>query len=308
MDIAVSCCYGSSGYRDGCLYAASYEEAKSHCEDNGYRLCTMDEMLSGLTAQTGCGFDCPYSWVSDSCTLDPTFDPTQPTQHPTTGPTKQPTVDPTSDPTKEPTDIPTMAPTSNPTMASHYIAAGRPGLSLWNDFPTSECTNGDSTQASVATDLNNVCRISNGGNGTDIAVSCCSLDGTSGERDASPLYCLQPASFEEAKSHCEENGYRLCTKDEMLSGLTASTGCGFDCRYSWVSDSCVSGWEATSTETFDGVDMEIGWIQYSHCEEGENANIYNPDYTMDELIERAETAITVKIMPSGEIPGQSETT
>merc|ERR1711929_64865 len=53
--------------------------------------------------------------------------------------------------------------------------------------------------------------------------------------------------------------------------------------------------------------MEIGWIQYSHCEEGDNVNEYNSDYTMDELIEMAETAITVKIMPSGEIPGQSET-
>jgi len=66
-------------------------------------------------------------------------------------------------------------------------------------------------------------------------------------------------------------------------------------------------WEATSTETFDGVNMEIGWIQYSHCEEGDNANEYNEDYSMDDLIEMAETAITVKIMPSGETPGQNET-
>jgi len=66
-------------------------------------------------------------------------------------------------------------------------------------------------------------------------------------------------------------------------------------------------WEATSTETFDGVNMEIGWIQYSHCMEGDNANLYNQDYSMGDLIEMAETAITVKIMPSGEIPGQSET-
>merc|ERR1719334_2142353 len=104
MDIAVSCCYGSSGYRDGCLYAASYEEAKSHCEDNGYRLCTMDEMLSGLTAQTGCGFDCRYNWVSDSCgTISPS---TEPTKEPTTEPS-QPTTEPTASPTDEPTEEPT---------------------------------------------------------------------------------------------------------------------------------------------------------------------------------------------------------
>ena len=65
--------------------------------------------------------------------------------------------------------------------------------------------------------------------------------------------------------------------------------------------------EVTSTEYFDGESMDIGWIEYSHCKEGNNINNYNPDYSMDELIHLAQYAVTVKIMPSSDVPGLSET-
>merc|ERR1719249_276345 len=145
---------------------------------------------------------------------------------------------------------------TSPTMAVHYIAAGRPGLSLWNDFPTSECTYDDSTQASVATDLNNACG-GYAGNDMDIAVSCCLLDGSSGERDG----CLYAASYDEAKSHCEDNGYRLCTMSEMLDGLTAGTGCGFDCRYNWVSDNCDASDSTSSSSSLPAALPFSKWIE-----------------------------------------------
>lgn len=65
--------------------------------------------------------------------------------------------------------------------------------------------------------------------------------------------------------------------------------------------------EYNSTEDFNGVAMTIGWIQFSSCIEGTNPSIMNPQYTYDELMELAQSAVTVKIMPSMDIPGINET-
>merc|ERR1712083_685868 len=74
--VAVSCCSGSgdgvSGWRpDDCPvesdYAANYAAAVQFCSDNGRRLCTLQEMLSGATKGEGCYYDHAYNWVSDAC-------------------------------------------------------------------------------------------------------------------------------------------------------------------------------------------------------------------------------------------------
>ncbi len=69
-------------------------------------------------------------------------------------------------------------------------------------------------------------------------------------------------------------------------------------------------WTITSTENFGGKSLEIGWLEYSHCKEGnsgDSASIYNPDYSMDELLDLAQYAVTIKFLPSTDVPGQSET-
>ena len=61
-------------------------------------------------------------------------------------------------------------------------------------------------------------------------------------------------------------------------------------------------------ETFNNnIEMEIGWIEFSSCVEGQNPVIMNAQYTLSELLILAESAVTVKIMPSTDIPGVSET-
>lgn len=70
-EIGVSCCdsTGSVGARPDCdAHPATYAEAVEVCSDSGYRLCTLDEMLSEVTLRTGCGYDVAYNWVSDECT------------------------------------------------------------------------------------------------------------------------------------------------------------------------------------------------------------------------------------------------
>jgi len=77
-----------------------------------------------------------------------------------------------------------------------------------------------------------------------------------------------------------------------------------------VSSECDDGeldFEYVSTERFNGELMRIGWIKYSSCVEGWNAPTVNQDYSRDEIIELAQSAVTVKFLPSTDIPGQSET-
>merc|ERR1719361_2882768 len=69
----------------------------------------------------------------------------------------------------------------------------------------------------------------------DIAVSCCSMDGTVGYR---PDCDAEPATYEEAVTLCEDNGYRLCTMAELETNLLAKVGCGYGTMHNWVSDVC----------------------------------------------------------------------
>ena len=121
---------------------------------------------------------------------------------------------------------------------SHYIAAGRSTENYWDDIPLFECMVDTSNQSWTVADSDSVCAQTPTGGTTDIGVSCCELDGSGGERDVNGLDCHSATTYNEAVIYCENAGYRLCTMDEMLSGLTAGTGCGFDCRYNWVSTEC----------------------------------------------------------------------
>jgi hypothetical protein len=73
-DIGVGCCpqdgvtAHSHGYRPDCdSHPATYQEAVDLCEENGYRLCTVEESQNGATHGVGCKYDRLYQWTSDSC-------------------------------------------------------------------------------------------------------------------------------------------------------------------------------------------------------------------------------------------------
>jgi len=68
FDIGVACCDDSAGYRPDCdAYPKTYQEAVNTCTSYGYRLCTLQETLSGKTKGKGCSFDNAYQWTSDEC-------------------------------------------------------------------------------------------------------------------------------------------------------------------------------------------------------------------------------------------------
>jgi hypothetical protein len=60
------------------------------------------------------------------------------------------------------------------------------------------------------------------------AVRCCSKDGTSCE--SNPCNIL---TFSKAKEKCDEIGMRLCTEEELASGICCGSGCGFDKKLVW---------------------------------------------------------------------------
>jgi len=183
------------------------------------------------------------------------------------------------------------------------IAAGDPMHSGWKDVDTAMCVPDVSTQAPD--------QDKNPQWGRDIGVSCCSTThfgvSTGTRKFGHSFSCFQAKSYDTAETICQEHGMRLCNLGEMLGQATKGTGCNHDGRYNWVSDQC-EAFQYTSTQNFNGQSVEIGWIKYSSCTEGPNNPLtYNPDYSADELKELTKLAVTVKILPSTDIPGKSET-
>eukprot|EP01083_Nonionella_stella_P065221 170694_1 len=68
-------------------------------------------------------------------------------------------------------------------------------------------------------------------------------------------------------------------------------------------------------EDFNGVNMNIGWVQFASCKEGcsgtcdnnDHSLIYPNEWTKQELIDLSKYAITVKILPSSDVPGAENT-
>ena len=71
IEIAVTCCSEASiGTRPGCVSVVDFQTAYTHCQDQGLRLCTADEIKAGSGKSSGCGFDNKLMWTSTSCELE----------------------------------------------------------------------------------------------------------------------------------------------------------------------------------------------------------------------------------------------
>jgi len=56
------------GYRPDCsVEPATYSEAKAVCKAHGMRMCSVEEMMLGVTEKTGCWYDAAYQWTSTRC-------------------------------------------------------------------------------------------------------------------------------------------------------------------------------------------------------------------------------------------------
>ena len=70
---------------------------------------------------------------------------------------------------------------------------------------------------------------------TDTAhVSCCAMDGLSGERDSPALggACSDLMTYADAAAFCDAAEMRLCTPDELP--VTCGSGCQYDAQMVWT--------------------------------------------------------------------------
>lgn len=83
-------------------------------------------------------------------------------------------------------------------------------------------------------------------NGRKISTRCCRVDGQKGKSTKATGECFGDAPYYSlAKSRCENPSYhgydfemRLCTRQELKANKVKGTGCGYDARYIWTSDTC----------------------------------------------------------------------
>jgi len=146
--------------------------------------------------------------------------------------------------------------------SSHWIAAGNPLHDDWIGIPNVECAGDARTQATEATF---------GPGDTDIGVSCCTEDGSNGVRKfGDGAECQQAKTYDEAEAICVENGYRLCSLDEMLGLATKWKGCYHDSRYNWVSNECG---QSTAHRVIQGKPSWDGWEDSNpddYCQSDDN--------------------------------------
>jgi len=174
----------------------------------------------------------------------------QPSQEKTI--TSLPSLTPTKRPSDEPTgSLTTKQPTSPPT--------DEPSLTPTTQTPTKEPIKTESVDDQTSLHhATNACLIHG-----ETKVDVCLMDGISsplgvnccaGSKSTRSLTCSRPACFETnsyiaAKEYCEKGGMRLCTVDELDSGVCCNKGCGFNSRITWSSDICGPTPSPTKTPT-----------------------------------------------------------
>jgi hypothetical protein len=180
-----------------CVAPATYTAAKQHCEDDGARLCTREEMRNDCTKMSGCSLDGKMIWTSS------------------------------------PAEDHCMCECMNHGSDSHLLAKGSGGgatvatanteshhVRCCSDFPH------DSTNAAggMAYKKNDGCSV----------WGASELDSAKGSANADTDGCVSAATYSEAEDHCLADGARLCTVEEMHNDCTEWTGCGFDGKMIWT--------------------------------------------------------------------------
>jgi len=120
---------------------------------------------------------------------------------------------------------PTPSPTYGP---SHYIVRGNPVSGNFDGLVAFHCHEDDNNQALYVSSPY----------AYDIGVGCCWDTDDDEEPVKADRIRVHPATYQEALSACTSKGWRLCTLQETLCGITKGTGESYDNAYQWVSEAC----------------------------------------------------------------------
>jgi len=180
---------------------------------------------------------------------------------PTVAPTAAPTAAPNAAPTAAPTAATTAAPTAAPTLAPTAAPPAAPTTGPVKYYVDDGCH--DETQEKRDTDdYAGVYQAAN----LKAGVRCCSNDGktiiddniVNGKiNNGKERFCTTLGScnrrngvtLEEAVQQCTDAGYRLCTKEELMSDECCGTGGNCDSHLVWTSTTAeVSSTALTATQ------------------------------------------------------------
>jgi len=188
----------------GCLQHQTLAQASAACSRRNMRLCSVQELDSGVCCGTGCGFDGHHIWTMTpaggqqgrfganghgiNINVNGQFNG----QHGFSGSA--------------------FNGGGRQNQVSEVIAAdGCPNRSGRQQARTKSVISGRAS------------------------VRCCSQDGRRCETQT--VGCLENARFTEANAACSQRGLRLCAQQELDRGVCCGTGCGFDGRRVWTSTS-----------------------------------------------------------------------
>jgi hypothetical protein len=189
--------------------------------DNSVRDANASYKVKAVNGEgTGVSATVESAVLTASPTKAPTNQPTPrpsplPTPNPTLPPSRAPTPQPSPNPTPLPEDLPIPVPTTSaPTRDVLY--SGAFGCLRNNDPQSTDCFPPVFDK--------------------ERAVNCCQGQGET-------LTCARPgcslvSSFFDATAICENKGMRLCSTQELESGVCCSKGCNFDSRVGWTTDIC----------------------------------------------------------------------
>jgi len=270
---AVRCCKpdGSTCETDVnglCNSGKTFAEAKSICETNGWRLCTLPELETGICCGTGCDYDymtqiwtstpAPPRWIRNLCDTTgkeggPTVNYTVVTE---TAMAKPFCYNQNTGGIQKCTDYKYMMYSqAEACCAGLGTGWGLPDADSFNSF--SHCGPSYGNEQIWLTNIApgigswmavDGCKVRNYGSnaksagGKDYyyntfekhAVRCCSYDGGDCET-ATRFGCESAATWWEANEACHERGKRLCTASEMEDYKCCVTGCMFDVDKVWTS-------------------------------------------------------------------------
>lgn len=238
--------YGASLESDGitCLpEKATYEEAENACTAIDGRLCTIEELQSDCTMNTGCNYDRLMIWASE---LD------QRSKQPSSNPSKSnsPSFVPSMSASPSQSNVPTSGHTSDSPSVS-MIGYAICGTQRCGNRQCGQATDSIPDNCEVATPV-----IADNPFADMFAVRCCNefvappdflwyrapntkcppnVYSTSYESDGATCLPLA-ATYSEAAELCSTIGGRLCTKTELTSDCTKNSGCMYDRRMIWAGE------------------------------------------------------------------------
>jgi len=185
----------------GCLQHQTLTQATAACSRRNMRLCSVQELDSGVCCGTGCGFDGHFVW--------------------TMSPAGGAMLGQNGHGVYQPVGMQNGQFGGQHGFSGSTFNGGGFNNQVSSFVIADGCQRNQGRQAARTRDAFT----------GRAAVRCCSLNGR--QCQSQTVGCLEGVSFNHATTACSSRGLRLCSQQELDRGVCCGTGCGFDGRRVW---------------------------------------------------------------------------